>query len=239
MNKQLILALIALLASGPSWSAESDLYNFSWLDPEKKVYVLQNKIYKKQGTFYLNLGFFSGQGGNSNYQDVVGGHFSLGYYLFEEWAIEIFAHAYSNSDNENKDNLIEITKHAPFIRNFNSKMGGMLLWSPFYGKINTFNKILYFDWSLGLGGGTIAAESNAKTAAEEFDESKGNNFDAESFSGIFAKTALRIYIDRRYHAGIEYHWDMYQGGGAIVDGQEPKKKLRHNREVVFLAGISF
>ena len=28
-------------------ASEKDLYNFLWLDPDKKVYVLQNKIHKK------------------------------------------------------------------------------------------------------------------------------------------------------------------------------------------------
>ena len=41
----------------------------------------------------------------------------------------------------------------------------MLLWAPFYGKINTFNKILYFDLFFGIGLATIGGKDNAETVA--------------------------------------------------------------------------
>src|SRR4051812_15514010 len=34
---------------------EEDEYNFSWLDPDKKVYVLQNRKYRKTGRLAISL----------------------------------------------------------------------------------------------------------------------------------------------------------------------------------------
>lgn len=42
------LALVLFTLSAPALRAdEKDLYDFMWLDPDKKVYVLQNKVHKK------------------------------------------------------------------------------------------------------------------------------------------------------------------------------------------------
>ena len=227
------LFLLLLLVSS-AWGAEGDLYNFSWLDPEKKVYVLQNKIYPKKNSVYFNVGGLLGLGSNSSYQNIYGAHFSMGYYPFEEWAIEFFYHYYKNSNNENKK-VVESEGVVPFIRRFYNKTGGMLLWSPFYGKINIFNKIIYFDWSLGLGGGKIAGESNVETAGIDFKTKENYEFVDESFSGIFFKTSLRIYFFKHFHAGIEYHWDTYQGKKPLQANEE----LRFNHEAILLLGVSF
>ena len=69
-------------------------------------------------------------------------------------------------------NLLELTNNAyhllkslngvtPFLRREKNLLGAMALWSPFYGKINTFNKITYFDWFFGLGLGLLKSESNS------------------------------------------------------------------------------
>ena len=237
--KSLIIAL-ALTIGATVWGAEDDLYNFLWLDPDKKVYVLQNKIYHKQGSLYTNIGYLSGL--NSTYQDAQGAQMALGFYPLEEWAIELFYHKYHNSDNEDKKNLQAIGDGAgnpifPFIRKFNSKLGAAILWSPFYGKINTFNQIIYLDWSFGLGGGKVQAQSNAKTVAADI---RREIYEDESFALITAKAALRVYINKHFHTGIEYYRDMYQAGGPVIPGEAgPDKKLRINNEFVFNIGFNF
>jgi len=67
-------------------AAEKDLYDFLWLDPDKKVYVLQNKVHKKEHTVYANLG--TGLGLSSTFQDTSLLHGNIGYFITEEWAIE-------------------------------------------------------------------------------------------------------------------------------------------------------
>ena len=218
-------------------ASEKDLYNFQWLDPDKKVYVLQKKVYKRKGTFYANFGYLSGL--NFNYLDVSGFLAGIGYYFGEEWAFEVFYHLYRNGANEAQKNILKTHDEAvPFIRKFQSKEGGMILWSPFYGKINTFNKIIYFDWSFGLGGGTLAAKSNACCVARE--DSDLDKFEAESFKALFFKTAFRIYMNKWLSVGAEYHRNWYNGGGPeFIEGKKPKKDLRFYGEFIFLMGLSF
>src|SRR5690554_4309003 len=53
-----LLSMMAIIFYLPSQSvASSDLtYNFSWLDPDKEVYVLQNRKYRKAGRLHATLG---------------------------------------------------------------------------------------------------------------------------------------------------------------------------------------
>jgi hypothetical protein len=58
MQKITVLKLFIILALSFNKlkANEKDLYDFMWLDPDKKVYVLQNKVHKKERTIYINLG---------------------------------------------------------------------------------------------------------------------------------------------------------------------------------------
>ncbi len=64
-----ILVIFSVLAFYAE-ATEKDLYNFKWLDPDKSVYVLQNKVYKKEKSFYTDLSFLKGL--SSTYQDTKG-----------------------------------------------------------------------------------------------------------------------------------------------------------------------
>ena len=240
--------ILLLLSIGKAWAAEDHLYDFRWLDPDKKVYVLQNKIYEKRGSAYANLGFLSGL--SSRYQDVYGGRFAAGYYLFEEWAIEAFYHYYSNEDNTNREILEGAYGAYPFVRSFKNKWGVMLLWSPFYGKINTLNKIIYFDWFGGVGTGKISSKSNIQHIGTDL-VNQDNPIKRESFSALMFKMALRVYLTKRYHVGVEYHRDIYRIEGPTLNEEDhdpddppppttvPKKEQRFHSELTFLVGMSF
>ena len=232
-----ILIALVLGPTSTLQASEKHLYDFLWLDPDKKVYVLQKKVYKKKRTFYANIGYLSGL--DSDYLDVSGFLLGLGYYVNEQWAIELFYHHYINKDNETQG-LLKEDEARPFIRKFEHKVGGMIRWSPFYGKINTFNKIIYFDWSFGLGGGKLRAKANSHLPESD---TKLDKFESESFSALFLKTAFRIYINKRFHVGMEYHRNYYKGAGPYLDsepGSKPiNKKLRFYGEAIFLTGLSF
>ena len=227
-------ASILFLTSNQVQAAEDDLYDFLWLDPDKKVYVLQNKVFKKKGKFYANIGFIMGL--NDNFQESSGIQFKTGYYLHEEWAIEGVYHQYSNSDDDNFKSLQEINGSTAFVRAVEKKVGLMAVYSPFYGKINTFNKIIYFDWSFGLGIGQIHTESNAKTVSEP---STADQFFDEKSTAILAKTALRIHATKNIHVGIEYSRDNYRAPSATINGRAGSDSWRTNSEVAFSIGFSF
>jgi len=173
---------------------------------------------------------------NDNFQDSTGIQFKAGYYLHEEWAIEGVYHQYSNSDDDNFKSLQEINGSTAFVRAVEKKMGFMAVYSPFYGKINTFNKIIYFDWSFGLGLGQIQTESNAKTVSNS---TTADQFSDESSIAVLAKTALRIHATKNIHVGIEYSRDNYRAPSATINGQPGIDSWRTNSEVAFSIGFSF
>ena len=51
-----LFLLLSLVLSTQAFASEKDIYEFSWLDPDKEVYVLQNRKYKKSGHIHLNAG---------------------------------------------------------------------------------------------------------------------------------------------------------------------------------------
>lgn len=239
MKKQLGIKLIITWAwiTMPSFlfAAEDDLYDFLWLDPDKKVYVLQNKVFEKKKTMYANLGLIKGM--NTNFQSTTGLHFSYGYYFNEEWAIEGLYHSYSNNDDDNYRSIQEINGSRPFVRRPVQKYGVLAVWSPFYGKINTFNKIIYFDWSFGVGVGQLGTESNADTAA---DSTRSDQYTEEDHLALLGKTSLKVHINKRFNISIDYHLDNYKSRGpSSSSGVAQPESWGTNNEFIFSIGINF
>lgn len=221
--------------SAPALRAdEKDLYDFMWLDPDKKVYVLQNKVHKKEKTVYLNVGV--GLGLSSNFQDTNLLHSNFGYYLTEEWAIEGLYTKYSNKDNEALENLKRLNGSIPFIRKNQSNYGVLAKWSPFYGKINTFNKIFYFDWSFGLGVGQINTTSNATSVANP---ASANSYKDEKYTSVIGKTGLSFHANKNIHIGMDLIMNNYSAPGPTINGRAPSNKMRTNTDAVFTIGFSF
>lgn len=229
----LLLSTLAVGGSPTVLAAEKDLYDFLWLDPDKKVYVLQNKIHKKEHTVYANLGV--GLGLSSTFQDTSLFHGNAGYYISEEWAVEALYTSYSNKDNEAFENLKRLNGSIPFIRKTKSNYGVIAKWSPFYGKINTFNKIFYFDWSFGLGLGKLNAESNARTVVNP---ASANIYSAEKYTSVIGKTELTLHATKNIHFGLGIIMNNYKAPGPTINGQS-KEKIRNNMDAMVSIGFSF
>ena len=232
MLKLSIIALgLMLMLTKNTHAGEKSLYDFLWLDPDKKVYVLQNKLYKKEHSFYADVGYLANF--TSKFQDTNGVAVRAGYYFHEEWGLEVFYNQYSNSNNDDFRNVQFINEAEPFVRRLNSTYGAMLIWSPFYGKINTFNQIYYFDWSFGAGVSKINAESNLKTVTQT---NVPNNYAKESYTGAVLKTKVKFHLTEHVHLGLEYMNTYYNAPGP----KNPKSdKLRTNTDVVFSVGFSY
>ncbi len=235
-------AIIALLSSallglsGPVSGAEGDLYDFLWLDPDKQVFVLQNKIFKKKGKFFVNAGLGRVQGQPYLSSSFV--HLKGGYYLSEQWALELLFNTYSHSESTTLENLRNINQQVPFIRRFDSQIGGIVTWSPFYGKINTFNAIFYFDWSFGVGLSSLSAESNI----EQVTNTTANEnilYTSESHLAALFKTALRLHATTYLHFDIEYLLTSYSADGPARAGEPRKSSLRTNSDLSLSVGLSF
>jgi len=89
MLKITLLALFtAIMMINKAQAGEKSLYDFLWLDPDKKVYVLQNKLYKKEHSFFFDAGYLLNF--TSKFQETSGFKINGGFYFHEEWGIELF-----------------------------------------------------------------------------------------------------------------------------------------------------
>lgn len=227
----ILAAAIMMLMSKETHAGEKSLYDFLWLDPDKKVYVLQNKLYKKEHSFYADIGYISNF--TSKFQDTNGFQIKGGFYISEEWGLELFYNQYSNSNNDDYRNVRLVNEVEPFIRRLNSSYGAVIVWSPFYGKINTFNQIFYFDWSFGAGLAKINAESNIKNVRNPTQDSK---FEKESYNGAVLKSNLKFHLKENIHLGIEYMNTYYQAPGP----KNPKSdSMRTNTDIILSVGFSY
>ena len=222
---------ILLMFVQKTHAGEKSLYDFLWLDPDKKVYVLQNKLYRKEHTFYMDVGYLSNF--TSKFQDTNGYQIKGGFYVWEEWGIELFYNKYNNSNNDAYSEIQAINQQEPFIRRLNSSYGALIVWAPFYGKINTFNQIFYFDWSFATGLTSIKAESNLKSVTDPLAPAVYN---AESYTGAVLKSNLKLHLRKNIHLGLEYMNTYYRAAGAKAP---TTKKLRTNTDVIMSVGFSF
>ncbi len=226
--------LLFFMLATKTYASEKDLYDFMWLDPDKKVYVLQNKVHKKEHSIYFNVGY--GTSLSAAFQDTSMLHLNTGFYLTEEWSIEGLYTKYSNSDNDNFQNIQRVNGTVPFLIRPITNMGLIAKWSPFYGKINTFNKIFYFDWSFGLGVGKLETESNAKTVANS---ATANQYSKSSNTSIIGKTQLQFHATENIHLGFDIILNNYKSPGPTINGRAGTDKMRSNYDALFTIGYSF
>lgn len=232
MQKWIVALVVTLVTVNVEVRAgEKSLYDFLWLDPDKKVYVLQNKLYKKENTFYTDLGYINNF--SSKFQNTNGFQIKGGYYFHEEWGIELFYNKYYNSNNDDYNNVRLINTAEPFVRRMDSTYGALAIWSPFYGKINTFNQIYYFDWSFGAGVARVNTTSNLKNVQNPSSDSK---YEKETYTGAVAKTGVKFHLRENIHIGLDYMNTYYKAPGP----KNPKRdELRTNTDVILSVGFSF
>lgn len=225
--------LLALISAIKLQAAEDSVYDFLWLDPDKAVYVLQNKTYRKEKTFSAGGSLLTTVG--NEFQDTYGLDLKVDYFFTEVYGMEVFHSRYWNSDSDNFKNVVYVSQQDstpnetiyPFVRRLTSATGVNFLWSPFYGKVNTFNRIFYFDWGFGLGLASLQTESNIKTVTTP---TLPNSYTNESFMALSYKTYLKFHVDKKHYVSFEIRNFNYQAAGP----QNPNsKQLRNNWDLLF------
>ena len=229
--KKIILYLLPLfLFSKNTLAGQKNIYDFQWLDPDKAVYVLQNKIYEKKNSFYFNVGY--GQSLTADFVSAKNIQFKTGYYFTEEWGFEIVYSTISNSTNTTFDNISRSNDRVvPFIRQEDGYYGALLIFSPFYAKINTFNKIVYLDWSFGLGFGKVDGKSN-KTAFRTEDQNVA--LEEESNTAFLGKTQFKIFFTELLHFNIDIFVTTYKPEPAL---EERAKSFFVNTDLILSFGF--
>lgn len=149
----LALSIVALTpipaVSAAEPSSANDEYSFDWLDPDKKIYVLQNRRYRKAQRVFASA--MAGFGLSNPYRDSYLADARIGYYFSELIGFEAYYNYVADRANSTYEALVNTGGALPGSREINSSFGGLVHYSPWYAKINVFNAILYFDWYFTAG----------------------------------------------------------------------------------------
>ncbi|ATH06620.1 hypothetical protein BIY24_01315 [Halobacteriovorax marinus] len=236
MNKFIVFSflLVTSLFSFQSYAAEGDAYDFSWLDPDKEVFVLQNRKFRKAGRLHATGGFgFTTSGA---FVDAKAFQGRVGYFIKEEFGVEFL---YSKNSGEENSTATSVRNPGgpgsfPFRRIVDNYMGAMFLWSPFYNKINTFNKIIYMDWILGIGFAKLEETNNRN----EITSSGGDtSLTTESHTGLMWDIGAKFYITERWDIRIDLTSVNYKAMEAKTVGAE--EILYSNYDLTVALGITF
>lgn len=228
---RLLSALLFILNSPVLFAGEQDLYDFLWLDPDKKVYVLQNKEHPQKSSFEVDIHYLNNL--TSNFQDTNGAGLSLRYFFKEEWGVELSHLQYTNKNNNAYDSIQIVNEQIPFIRNPLSSTSIFLIYSPFYGKVNTFNQIFYYHWSFGVGSGQYLMESNLDSV---LNPNEPNTYDQESYNPLQLKTSITFHLNKRVHLKLDILNTNYQAGSP----QNPNsKEYKQVNDILWGVGVSF
>ncbi len=212
----MVLILFSLIVSTTVIAAEKSLYDFSWLDNDKEIYVLQNRKFRKDGSFYV--GATGAYNLSQDFLDAYGITGRGGYFFSEDWGIEFVYGRFSSQESDTAKGVKEQGAY-PFYREIESYLGGMLMWSPFYSKINTFNRVYYFDWMFGLGIANINTRDNRKLFDTTIPAADQKSMTNESNVGALWNTGFRFYINQNWSlrldiTGVTYQADKTKSNGS-------------------------
>ncbi|MGE4232952.1 MAG: outer membrane beta-barrel domain-containing protein [Bacteriovoracia bacterium] len=210
MSKR-VLAFIFLLLFASAFNAYAeteDEYNFSWVDPDKKIYVIQNRKFTKAGHVGL---FVSGALNLSNpFKMAYAGIPRAAYWISEAIGIEVFYAKEVNFDNDTLKSLRTVNSTAlPFVREHRSYYGALLSWSPWYGKVNFFNLIVYYDWFINAGGGQLQTALDINRSAYS-----PSNFQEETIPAVFFGTGYQFYLNNNFLLRLDLMGMGYSAKGA-------------------------
>lgn len=210
-------------------SAADDEYNFSWLDPDKKVYVLQNRKYRKamRPAVYL-------QGGlnlDNPYRSELLYGARASFWFSEQFGIDAFYYKINSSKNDTFKALEDAASNSgalPFVRRHHSYLGALGTFTPWYAKLNFFNKILYFDWffNLGLGQASTSVDRNRSKVT-------ASNFVNENNFTIFYGTGQNFYVTRNFMIRLDLLGSTYTA--TTVNASTTKRYFNWD----FVAGIGY
>lgn len=229
------LVLFTLVFTTNLFASEKDIYEFSWLDPDKEVFVLQNRKYRKAGHVHVNVG--GGITTSGAFVDSTAIQGRAGYFFTEDFGFEGIYSKNSGKENETAKGVRNSggggTGTTPFRRIVDSYMGAMILWSPFYSKINTFNSIVYMDWIFGIGYGQLK-EKNNKLRFTVGQSAEGQET-LETHNGIMWEAGLKFYLSENFNIRTDLTAIHYSADNIATSGSSYKS----NFDATISLGYSF
>ena len=124
---------------------------------------------------------------------------------------------------------------VPFRRMVESYMGGLVVWSPFYAKVNTFNKIVYLDWLLGFGLAKLEEKNNRDELLGVFNPQPKT----ESHTAIIWETGLKFYINSSFDIRADITVMHYQAQKATSTATTSDETFYANYDLSLALGYSF
>ncbi len=215
-------------------AGESDLYNFSWLDKDKEVYVLQNRKFRKIQKFSFSGGY--GQTTSGAFVDASALQARFGYFFTEEIGFEFVYSLNSGEENEAAASVRSSSASGaggtiPFRRIVDNYYGAMIMWAPFYSKINTFNSIVYVDFLFGLGLASLTETNNR----EQFVNDNPNSPETqETHTGLMWNAGAKFYINPNWNVRLDLNAVHYQAQQARRDN--PEDYVYSNFDLIFSFG---
>lgn len=230
--------ILSIALSSSVIAAEGDTYDFSWLDTDKEVFVLQNRKYRKVGKMFFSLGggiTTSGAFVDSNVVQLRSGYFVKEAVGFEY--VYSFAKGKENTVAKDVRNL-GAAGSIPFRRIVENYMGGMLVWTPFYGKVNTFNKIIYTDWTFGIGYAAIKEKNNRKEVLAIGPPSTRTKPEVNSHGGLMWNFGVKIYFSEMFDIRTDLTTIHYRAKKPSAS-DNAKKLTYSNWDVTIALGMRF
>lgn len=213
-----LLGLLLLTLTSFVWASEDSVYDFSWLDKDKEIYVLQNRKFRKAKSIYL--GGTLGRSLSGAFNDRLTGSLYGGFFFSEDFGLELSFSKSSNSTNATHD-AVKKAGTVAFYRQIDTSINAHFVWAPFYSKINTFNKIIYYDWLFGVGGSMISTQDNRK----EFNKNSidKDTLTEESSIAISWFTGFRFYINDSWSTRVDFRGTHSNADRAIQEGNDEFK----------------
>jgi len=184
--------------------AQSNDYSFAWLDPDKKIYVLQNRKYTKAGRPELSMA--GGLGLSNPFRNTSVIDARATYYFTEDMGLELL-YIYSFQTSSSTFDLLKQTVPTtlPVAREFRAQYAALFKWIPWYAKINVFNSILYFDWHFGAGLGQVTYDTDLNTNANN-----PPNFYTQTTMGYYLQTGHAYHLNQNWDVKLNLLGVFYQ-----------------------------
>lgn len=229
--KKLSLFILCFLSSY-AFAGEKSLYEFKWLDEGEEVFVIQNKEHIKARSIAVDLSFIDSN--SSPYQNTTGLSLALTYYFSEEWSMDFTYKNYNNEDSTDLENLLNAYSNEvkPIIRRIDTAKLLHINWIPFYGKINTFNKIFFFDWGFGFGLGQFDTAGNYKTFLQK---NVSITYETQTDTGFNFRSFAKFYTRSNMTFGIEYN---LTGVNTILN-QDGSEEILYYNDIIGTIGYLF
>lgn len=227
-----LFLLLSMALSSRAFASEKDIYEFSWLDPDKEVYVLQNRKFRKAGHLHVNAG--GGITTSGAFVDSTAIQGRVGYFMTEDFGFEGLYSKNSGKENETAKGVRNTgggTGSTPFRRIVDNYWGVMATWAPFYSKINTFNKIVYMDWIFGVGYGQLKEKNNKLDIQNGYSSPET----LESHSGVIWEVGMMFYLDQSFSIRTDLTAIHYSAPNIKTAGSS----MKSNFDATVSLGYSF